>query len=67
VPFRLRGHVNATVVRTSVWLVLLFSEVALAAGGDRFVGQFPVGHEFTGVVAEADWEPRSIGTYSVRL
>jgi Periplasmic lysozyme inhibitor of I-type lysozyme len=41
--------------------------VSPAWGADRFVAQFPMRGGFVCVVAEGDREPRSIGTFSVRV
>ncbi len=41
--------------------------VSPAWGADRFVAEFPLRGGFVCVVAEGDREPRSIGTFSVRV
>lgn len=46
---------------------LLFVLVAPAAAGDRFSGQVVLGDGRIVLVAEGEGEPRSIGSYSVRL
>ena len=40
---------------------------APASGGERFVSTVPLANGMVCVVAEGDLEPRSIGTYSVRV
>jgi hypothetical protein len=49
-----------------VWLALACA-VAPAAGAGRFVARFDLRGGFVCVVAEGDLEPRSIGTFSVRV
>src|SRR6185369_9923031 len=48
--------------------VLLISSLLRAeAGSERFVQKIKLPAQLTAVVAEGDFEPRSIGSYSVRL
>lgn len=52
----------------AAWLVLAsVSAPPPAAAADRFVARFPLHGGFVCVVAEGDLEPRSIGTFSVRV
>jgi hypothetical protein len=49
-----------------VWLLVLGSTTA-AADGDRYVRKIGLPDGRTAVIAEGDFEARSIGTYAVRL
>ena len=58
----------------SRWLLILWCFAVVSgctsapvAAGDRFVARFPLRGGFVCVVAEGDLEPRSIGTFSVRV
>jgi hypothetical protein len=68
-PKDVRGRKTPTRVRT--WLAAIGFLIALVVSpvwsADRFVAQFPLRGGFVCVVAEGDGEPRSIGTFSVRV
>jgi hypothetical protein len=59
---------NKLLRRVAPWLLFVCAAVALAAeAGERFVQKLALPGQQTAVVAEGDFEARSIGSYSVRV
>jgi hypothetical protein len=59
--------VKLACIGVASWFLLLASAAQAAGTGERFVRKLALPNMQTAVIAEGDWEARSIGSYSVRI